>query len=65
VSEPLLWLGTEPVLLDALMLERINRHRAREGFKPISEDIRTLEFASILGVGSRKITDAKFVPVGN
>lgn len=65
VSEPLLWLGTDPVLLDALMLERINRHRAREGFKPISEDIRTLEFASILGVGSRKITDAKFVPVGN
>jgi hypothetical protein len=65
ISEPLLWLGTDPVLLDALMLERINRHRAREGFKPVSDDIRTLEFASILGVGSRKISDARFVPVGN
>ncbi len=65
VSEPLLWLGTDPVLLDALMLERINRHRARTGFKPISEDIRTLEFASILGVGSRRTTDAKFERVGN
>ena len=65
VSEPLLWLGTDPVLLDALMLERINRYRAREGFKAVSDDIRTLEFAAILGVGSRKTSDAKFVPVGN
>jgi hypothetical protein len=47
------------------MLERINRHRARTGFKPIPEEIRTLEFASILGVGSRKATDARIVPVGN
>jgi hypothetical protein len=65
VSEPLIWLGTDPVLLDALMLEKINRYRTQEGFKPVSEDIRTLEFASILGVGSRKTADAKFVPVGN
>ena len=65
ISEPRLWLGTDPVLLDALMLERLNRYRARDGFKPVSDDIRTLEFASILGVGSRKTADAKFVPVGN
>jgi len=65
ISEPLVWLGTDPVLLDALMLERINHYRTRDGFKPVSDDIRTLEFASILGVGSRKTTDAKFVPVGN
>lgn len=65
ISEPLLWLGTDPVLLDSLMLERINRHRLREGFKAVSDDIRTLEFAAILGVGSRKTADAKFVPVGN
>jgi hypothetical protein len=65
ISEPLIWLGTDPVLLDALMLERINRHRTQEGFKAVSEDIRTLEFASILGVGSRKTANAKFVPVGN
>lgn len=65
ISEPRLWLGTDPVLLDALMLERINRYRARDGFKPVSDDIRTLEFASILGVGSRKTADAKFVRVGN
>jgi len=63
-SEPLLWLGTDPVLLDALMLEKINRWRKLTGFKPVSDDIRTLEFASVLGVGSRKTADAKFVPVG-
>ncbi len=64
-SEPLLWLGTDPVLMDALMLEKINLWRKRTGFQPVSDDIRTLEFASVLGVGSRKTTDAKFVPVGN
>jgi len=65
ISEPLLWLGTDPVLLDSIMLERINRYRLRDGFKAVSDDIRTLEFASVLGVGSRKVADAKFVPVGN
>ena len=65
ISEPLLWLGTDPVLMDSIMLERINRYRARDGFKAVSDDIRTLEFAAILGVGSRKVSDAKFVPVGN
>ena len=64
-SEPRLWLGPDPVLMDALMLDRSNRLRLREGFKAVSDDIRTLEFASILGVGSRKVEDAKIIPVGN
>jgi len=64
-SEPLLWLGTDPVLLDALMLERINDCRRRAGFEPVSDDIRTLEFAATLGVGSRRTADAKFVEVGD
>jgi hypothetical protein len=51
--------------MDSLMLEKINLWRKRTGFQPVSDDIRTLEFASVLGVGSRKTTDAKFVPVGN
>lgn len=65
VSEPRLWLGTDPVLMDALMLERINRHRLQDGFKAVSDDIRTLEFAAILGVGSRKVEEARITPVGN
>ncbi len=56
-SEPLIWLSRDPVLLDTLMLERINRLRKLTGFNPVAEDIRTLEFAELLGVGSMN-TDA-------
>ena len=62
-SEPLLWLSTDPVLLDSLMRSRINGLRKQAGFDPISEEIRTLEFAETLGVGSTHIASAKFIPV--
>ncbi|MEO7412375.1 MAG: DUF362 domain-containing protein [Opitutaceae bacterium] len=60
VSEPVLWLSTDPVILDAMMRDRIDQRRKREGFAPISDEIRTLEFAETLGVGS---TDTKAVKV--
>jgi hypothetical protein len=62
-SEPLVWLSTDPVIMDALMRERIDRLRKRNGFEPVSEEIRTLEFAETLGVGSTKIKAAKFIDV--
>jgi len=62
-SEPLLWLGTDPVMLDALMRARINSARKQEGFEPISDEIRTLEFAETLGVGSTLIKNAKIIDV--
>ena len=62
-SEPLLWLSTDPVLLDALMRDRIDQLRKRNGFEPISEEIRTLEFAETLGVGSTQIKTARIVDV--
>jgi hypothetical protein len=62
-SEPLLWLGTDPVMLDALMRARINQWRKKEGFDPISDEIRTLEFAETLGVGSTLIKDVKMIDV--
>ncbi len=65
ISEPRLWLSADPVLLDSLMLERINRYRLRNGFNAVPDEIRTLEFASILGVGSRKAEQARFVKVGD
>ena len=58
-SEPLIWLSRDPVLLDTLMLERINRLRKLTGFNPVPEDIRTLEFAELLGVGSMNTDDAR------
>ena len=62
-SEPRLWLATDPVLLDALMLDRINAARVQAGFKPVSEDIHLLEFASKLGVGSSPTAGVLPVPV--
>jgi hypothetical protein len=62
-SEPLLWLGTDPVMMDALMRAKINLARRKDGFEPISDEIRTLEFAETLGVGSTLIKDAKMIDV--
>lgn len=63
VSEPLLWLSTDPVMLDALMRDRMDQRRKREGFEPISDEIRTLEFAETLGVGSTDTKAVKIIPV--
>jgi hypothetical protein len=62
-SEPLIWLSTDPVMLDALMRAKINLARRHEGFEPISEEIRTLEFAEMLGVGSTSVANAKMINV--
>jgi len=62
-SEPLVWLGTDPVMMDALMRARINEWRRKEGFDPISDEIRTLEYAETLGVGSTLIKRAKMIDV--
>lgn len=63
VSEPLVWLGTDPVLMDALVREKINAHRKKAGFDVVDEEIRTLEFAESLGVGTTRTKDANIVRV--
>ena len=62
-SEPLIWLSKDPVLMDSMMRARIDGWRKRAGFPPMSEEIRTLEFAETLGVGSTDIKDARIVDV--
>jgi hypothetical protein len=62
-SEPLIWLSTDPVMLDALVRDRMNAQRKKSGFAPVDEEIRTLEFAETLGVGSTKTKNARIVPV--
>jgi hypothetical protein len=64
VSEPILWLSTDPVIMDSLMRDRIDQRRKREGFEAISDEIRTLEFAETLGVGSTDTKTVKIIPVG-
>jgi hypothetical protein len=64
VSEPKIWMSSDPVLLDSMMLLRINAARKRTGFDPISEDdARMLEFARQLGVGSTDTDNAKIEQV--
>jgi hypothetical protein len=43
------------------MLGRINEWRKRTGFQPVSDEIRTLEFAEILGVGTKSTLDTRFL----
>jgi hypothetical protein len=62
-SEPRLWLSTDPVLLDSLMLKRINKARRLNGFEPVSEDIHTLDDAAQLGVGSENTAEAQIIHV--
>ena len=64
VSEPRIWMSSDPVLLDAMMLLRLNQARKRAGFDPITEDdSRMLEFARQLGVGSNDTDHARIEPV--
>lgn len=65
VSEPYVWLSSDPVALDSMILARINRWRERNGFKPVSEEIHTLDFAETLGVGSTRITPGRVIDVDN
>ncbi len=58
-EEPRLWLGTDPVMMDAHLLAKMNAHREARGFKPVSAEIRTLEFAEKLGVGTRTLVEPK------
>jgi len=64
LSEPRLWLSSDPVILDALMLDRLNAARKRTGFDPIeSEEARMLDFAQQLGVGYRETGSVDWVKV--
>jgi hypothetical protein len=65
VNEPVIWLSKDPVMMDSLMRDRINSHRKSGGFEPVDEEIRTLEFAETLGVGSTRTKDAKIIRVDN
>ncbi|MEI6105583.1 MAG: DUF362 domain-containing protein [Opitutae bacterium] len=57
-SEPRLLMSSDPVILDALMLKKLNAARKKAGFEPISDDeARMLDFAQQLGVGSNDISN--------
>lgn len=55
VSEPYVLLSDNPVMLDSLMTQRINSHRSKNGFAPLPEQMKILEFSEQLGLGDRDI----------
>jgi hypothetical protein len=64
-SEPRLLMSADPVVLDSLMLDRLNGARKRTGFDPIdNEEARMLDFAQQLGVGSRDPAKTPVIKVG-
>ncbi|MBL9204305.1 MAG: DUF362 domain-containing protein [Opitutaceae bacterium] len=61
VSESRLWLSADPVAMDTLALQKINQWRKRTGFQPVGEEIRTLEFAETLAVGTSRSLSTRLV----
>jgi hypothetical protein len=52
VSEPLIWLSDNPVMIDSLLRDRIDRGREHTGFRGLPEDLRLIPYAEQLGLGS-------------
>lgn len=50
-SEPLLWMSVNPVVLDALMMDRINKHKEKNGFSRVIEDAPVFYYAKKMGLG--------------
>lgn len=55
VSEPYVLLSDNPVMLDALMSERINTQREKNGFEPLPDQLKILAFSEQLGLGDSDI----------
>ena len=56
VSEPVVLLSDNPVMLDSLMAERLNAQREKNGFAPLAEDLKILAFSEQLGLGEGDLT---------
>jgi hypothetical protein len=64
-TEPKLLMSADPVVLDALMLEKMNNARKHTGFDPIDdEETRMLDFAQQLGVGLRDPAKVPWIKLG-
>jgi hypothetical protein len=63
LSEPRVWLSDNPVMLDALMRQRINQGREAAGFRELEDDLRLLSYGQQVGLGSGDRTLVEWVPV--
>lgn len=58
-SEPLLWMSVDPVILDAMLLDRINRARGERGFSSLGSLLPYLDYAVNFGLGRVDLDRAK------
>lgn len=63
VSEPLIWLSDNPVMIDSLFRDRIDRGRELTGFRGLPEDLRLIPYAEQLGLGSGSPDKIEWVEV--
>lgn len=63
VSEPLVMLSDNPVLLDSMMRERINTHRKKNGFAPLPQELKMLAYSEQLGLGGKDTSFANLISV--
>ena len=63
VSENLVILSEDPVLVDAYMVSRMNKWRERYRFPLLPEEISMLTYAEQLGVGSRYLSPERIISV--
>jgi len=63
-SEPKLWLSQNPVILDALMRERIDAGRRESGFRPLPRELRLLAYCEQIGLGSSDTLLVRWRKVG-
>ena len=63
LSEPLVWLSDNPVMIDALMRDRIDRGREQTGFRGLPEDLRLIPYAEQMGLGSGNPAKIEWVEV--
>ena len=62
-SEPRLWMSSDAVALDRLLLERINSMRLLHGFPEIAPMPQQLRFAASLGLGVFEFSDINLQPI--
>ncbi len=62
-TEPLLWMSANPVVLDYLMLQRMNRQRLRCSLPEISPRPLIFDYAEAIGLGKWNPTDNRIFPL--
>jgi hypothetical protein len=62
-AEPLLWLSSDPVAMDRLMVDRFNFTRRLHGFPELTPIPSFIPFAASLGLGEDDVAAIEIVPV--